>query len=119
MLGTTMKNILGLFFLSIIFFSISAVGAQDSEFLASKHAVAKVDCQRCHQNALKPNEISEQGCMGCHGDMDTMGDKSEGKFEVNPHAPHGAKVSCLQCHHGHKPGENYCNKCHEFNFQVK
>lgn len=91
--------------------------ARAEGMLADRHVAKGLECKTCHVES--PSEVDQMTCQGCHGDMDAMGEKSEGKFEVNPHAPHGAKVSCLRCHHGHKEGENYCNKCHEFNFHVR
>ena len=93
--------------------SISTVSAAT---LAEKHTQRSLACTACHTTPASPARSDEKACQNCHGNMDAMAEKSEGKFEVNPHAPHGAKVSCLQCHHGHKPQENYCNKCHDFKF---
>lgn len=90
--------------------------AQNPNFLADKHVQQKISCESCHG---VNNSTGEERCIYCHGNMDKIGEKSQGKFTVNPHAPHGAHVSCLRCHKGHKEDENYCNKCHDFNFSKK
>lgn len=102
--------------LSVFMLAIN-VSSVSASTLAEQHIQKSLTCAACHTDVTAPAKADEKACQRCHGTMDAMGEKSEGKFEVNPHAPHGAKVSCLQCHHGHKAQENYCNKCHEFNFK--
>lgn len=89
-----------------------------SAFLADAHAGHKVECRACHAAGTE-KPADDKSCIACHGDLDAMAEKSEGQFSVNPHAPHGTKPGCLRCHQGHKAQENYCNKCHDFDFRKK
>jgi len=57
--------------------------------------------------------------MGCH-DTEAISAATEKMTPANPHnSPHYGKQSdCNLCHHQHEKSENYCARCHKFDFNV-
>jgi len=86
-------------------------------FLSDKHKVAGIGCGDCH-NGNPPKELAPtEVCTKCHGDQAKLANRTQ-KVIPNPHESHLGEVKCELCHHAHKPSENYCSTCHEFNFKV-
>ena len=76
-----------LYLFAFLMLSSFSCTAQIPNFLADKHVHQKISCESCHG---VNNSTGEERCIYCHGNMDKIGEKSQGKFTVNPHAPHGA-----------------------------
>ena len=93
--------------------------AQQGQFLADRHVARGMKCESCH---TPDNKVKTSGdldvCATCHGDYPAMIQKTEGRYEVNPHAQHEGALPCSECHKGHKAGVNYCGGCHNFVYKV-
>lgn len=103
----------------------------NSDFLAYKHAVAGIACQRCHerniptlvhevvstalQRTVAPPpgfQFDSADCVRCHGDADRLAAFTTG-FSRNPHeSPHGP-MQCNDCHNVHSPSVDACAACHD------
>lgn len=98
--------------------------AQEGKFLADRHGARGITCVQCHQDVtkgtLKVDKERHEACVACHGWYDKVAQKTQPKDpeEMNPHSQHDGNLPCSTCHKGHKPGENYCGKCHYYNFKV-
>ncbi|MFU0841067.1 MAG: Cytochrom-c3-2 domain-containing protein [Burkholderia sp.] len=99
--------------------ALAAEGATGGPFLADRHVAKGVKCEACH---TPDHKIKQQGdyeiCVSCHGDYDAMIKKTEGRYEVNPHAQHEGALPCTECHKGHKKSVNYCGQCHSYEYNV-
>ena len=83
--------------------------AAEPLFLADRHKNAGINCESCHKENPPSEPVPMQVCLGCHG-VDYA--KRTKKVSSNPHASHLGYAKCAYCHHGHRPSENYCTKCH-------
>lgn len=103
----------------LLMFCCAAVQAQQTQFLADRHVARGMKCETCHtpNNKLKTSGDLDV-CATCHGDYAAMIKKTDGKYEVNPHAQHEGALPCSECHQGHKEGKNYCGGCHNFVYKV-
>lgn len=86
-------------------------------FLGDKHKVAGSGCGNCHKENPPKELVPTEVCANCHGDHAKLANRTQ-KVIPNPHESHLENVKCEFCHHAHKPSENYCSTCHEFNFKV-
>jgi len=102
--------------LNFFHFSFSFLEAEPA-FLSDKHKVAGIPCEGCHKENPPKEQVPTPVCNGCHGNQEKITEKTK-KIMPNPHESHLGEVKCELCHHGHKPSENYCGTCHEFNFKV-
>ncbi len=91
--------------------------AENKSFLADKHRNRGIPCNGCHEENPPGKEPSFQKCLACHGDYSSVAQLTE-KLKVNPHASHDGDLSCNLCHHAHKKSEDYCIKCHVFDYEV-
>ncbi|NPU84361.1 MAG: cytochrome c3 family protein [Syntrophaceae bacterium] len=91
--------------------------AAEQEFLADRHKAKEIPCEGCHKET-PPKAVEMKTCLGCHGEYKALAAKTQ-HVEPNPHASHEGELACGACHHGHKPGEDYCAKCHSFGFKVR
>ena len=59
-----------------------------SQFLADRHVEKYgLKCESCHTKDMKVKQSGDYDvCVDCHGDYEKMIKKTEGKYEVNPHA---------------------------------
>jgi len=89
----------------------------EPSLLSDKHKVAGISCEGCHKENPPKGQVPTAVCNGCHGDQEKIAEMSQ-KVVPNPHDSHLGDLKCELCHHGHKPSENYCSTCHEFNFKV-
>ena len=93
--------------------------AGQSQFLADRHAQKGFMCESCHTPDMKVKQSGDYDvCVDCHGDYEKMIQKTQGKYEVNPHAQHEGILPCTECHKGHKEGVNYCGQCHSYIYKV-
>jgi len=83
------------------------------------HNLAGVTCEKCHGKAQKRQAVEMAKCITCHNPAKLVEKTAKIKPE-NPHtSPHyGDSLDCNLCHHQHEKSENYCNQCHQFNFNV-
>jgi hypothetical protein len=86
-------------------------------FLADKHKVAGISCGACHKENLPKGQVPTEVCLKCHGDQSKVAEKTR-MIIPNPHESHLGNLKCELCHHSHKPSENYCSTCHEFDYKV-
>lgn len=106
--------------------AMSAVAADQgkTKYLADRHVERGVTCVQCHSDVakgtMKEDKDRHEACVACHGWYDAVAAKTQPKDpeEMNPHSQHDGNLPCSTCHKGHKPGENYCAKCHYYNFKV-
>ncbi len=116
------KRFVALMILGAALFGATAaqVSAQEAcTWLADRHIARGINCDTCHDANLKLKTIGEmQICVSCHGDFQQMAIKTQGRYAVNPHAPHEAGLACTSCHKAHKQSENHCAQCHKFDFKV-
>ena len=60
--------------------------------------------------------LSKEYCLKCHGTYDELAQKTV-NVKPNPHQSHLGEIQCQLCHKSHKPFQNYCAKCHKWNFE--
>lgn len=91
-----------------------------TKFLADRHVEKYgLKCETCHDKDMKVKQSGDYDvCVDCHGNYEKMIKKTEGKYQVNPHAQHEGVLPCTECHKGHKTGVNYCGQCHSYIYQV-
>lgn len=101
-----------------------------SDYLAYKHALGAVSCQRCHERT--PGEMlreivltirgedhlpkeqyrfSSQNCIRCHADYRDMAGRTH-NLARDPHASPHETLDCQACHKIHEDSEDYCGGCH-------
>lgn len=93
--------------------------AQETPFLADRHAKLGLNCSSCHLKE-KPglgDEVQSTTCLQCHKKEELI-KKYESRGKQNPHQNHLGDVDCYVCHKGHEKSEAYCLKCHKSNFQM-
>lgn len=103
----------------------------NSDYLAYKHAVSGISCQRCHERTIgtmvheiavtvtgevtaPPPEftLSSDECARCHGDYEQLATLTT-SLARNPHdSPHG-EGECADCHRMHAPSVDSCAACHD------
>ena len=103
--------------LSILSFSARLTWAENKLFLVDRHRNKGISCNGCHEENPPGKEPSIQTCLACHGDYSSLA-KSTEKLKVNPHGSHDGDLPCNLCHHSHKKSEDYCIKCHVFDYEV-
>jgi hypothetical protein len=84
------------------------------------HQLAGVNCEKCHGKTGKPEALTMEQCVACHGSTEKLAEKTKDVKPTNPHtSPHyGTNLDCNLCHHQHAKSENYCSSCHKFDFKV-
>ncbi len=100
----------------LTFFHYHSILAQQS-FLADKHRTASIACEDCHKESPPREQVATAICNKCHGDLAKIAERTK-KVIPNPHESHLGNVKCELCHHTHRPSEDYCSNCHEFNYKV-
>jgi hypothetical protein len=109
--------------LSVVF-AAHAFAANTAKFtdgdLGKLHAASGVKCAQCHENVKKPEGVSMEKCLTCHGDSKALAARTANAKPRNPHESrhYGTEADCNLCHHQHRKSENFCLQCHKFNFQV-
>jgi hypothetical protein len=85
--------------------------------LGHRHALAGVTCTACHGKG-RPEKVKADHCLGCH-DLPKLILKTAGAKFHNPHDDqHGYAKNCNLCHHQHRKADNYCLRCHAFEWSV-
>lgn len=98
-------------------FSLTALAA-DKVFLGDRHVKEfGLECSGCHGEKPPAKAVATEKCVTCHGSLEDIGENTELKDLPNPHINHN-DLYCEDCHKGHKPPENYCNGCHDFNYRI-
>ncbi len=105
-------------------FGAAAAEQAQTKYLADRHGARSIGCEMCHSDVakgtVKEDKERHEACVACHGWYDKVAAKTQPKDpeEMNPHSQHDGNLPCSTCHKGHKPGENYCAKCHYYTFKV-
>jgi uncharacterized CHY-type Zn-finger protein len=86
-------------------------------FLADKHNAAGIVCGGCHKENPPKEWVPTAVCIKCHGDQAKVAERTQ-KVIPNPHESHLGNVKCELCHHAHKPSQDHCSNCHEFDYKV-
>jgi hypothetical protein len=86
-------------------------------FLSDKHKAAGISCEGCHKENPPKVQVPTLVCNGCHGNQQKIAEKSR-NIVPNPHDSHLGNQKCELCHHAHKPSEDHCSSCHEFDYKV-
>lgn len=56
--------------------------------------------------------VDNETCLSCHGDYDSLAEKTADLGDYNPHnSPHG-QLNCNECHKGHSEQVDTCGQCH-------
>lgn len=112
-----------LFFVGLCsIFGAVALNAQAAN-LADRHASKSLTCVSCHDTAT-PKEgatVSTAKCSSCHGTLQEISDKIHKRGNAqspDPHVNHSLGLNCNECHRGHQPSVNMCNRCHVFEYKV-
>ena len=103
--------------LTFLHYRFTLVAATQQSFLADKHNSARIPCEGCHKESSPREQVPTSICNECHGDFAKIAERTK-KVIPNPHESHLGNLKCELCHHAHKPSEDYCSKCHEFNYKV-
>jgi len=84
------------------------------------HQMASVNCAKCHGKSKKPEALTMEQCVACHGSTAALTEKTKDVKPTNPHtSPHyGSDLDCNLCHHQHAKSGNYCSECHKFDFKT-
>jgi hypothetical protein len=69
------------------------------KMVADKHKEMGMDCSACHKESPPKEKVSAEICMGCHGDAETMANRTKNQ-SPNYHA--GKDLNCILCHSAHK-----------------
>ncbi len=85
--------------------------------LADRHKDAGITCEGCHKENPPEKKSPMEVCIGCHGNYDKLAELTQ-KSLSNPHDSHLGEVDCGNCHHTHKPSEDFCSSCHNFGLKV-
>ena len=93
------------------------IWAAQALLLGDKHKDLGIQCDGCHKENPPQNKVPTAVCQGCHGDYKTLAERTQ-KVEPNPHMSHEGELECETCHHSHKPSEDHCDFCHNFDFKV-
>ncbi|MGN1208932.1 MAG: cytochrome c3 family protein [Duodenibacillus sp.] len=115
---------LSVFFIGLCL-SVGVYAAPAQKFLGDRHVERGVACPMCHGQGTPKAQLPEDSqkhepCVQCHGFYDKVAARTKPKDpdEQNPHGQHDGNLPCTSCHQGHKPGVNYCEKCHMWSFKV-
>ena len=104
---------------AITLLSSPSFAAEPSHFLADRHVARGMKCADCHADNKSLKMVGDnQICVSCHGDYPDMVKKTDGRYEVNPHAQHDGLLPCTECHKGHTTSVNYCGQCHNYTYKV-
>jgi hypothetical protein len=93
----------------------------DEGELGKLHAGQGITCAQCHGKVKKPETVSMEKCLSCHGETTQLAEKTANVKPRNPHENrhYGTEADCNLCHHQHKKSENFCLPCHQrFGFTV-
>jgi hypothetical protein len=91
-----------------------ALNSESPSFTADRHGALGMGCDSCHKEAAF-EKVSQDACLTCHESLDAVAAKAA-DFFPDPHSNHimgTAKVTCLQCHQGHKADVSMCHQCHQ------
>jgi len=91
--------------------------ATHPSLLADKHNTAGIACEDCHKENSPKDQVPTAICIKCHGDQAKIAERTR-EIIPNPHDSHLGNLKCEFCHHIHKPSENYCMSCHDFDYKV-
>jgi hypothetical protein len=103
--------------LTFFHYHSTLVWATQQSFLADKHNSASIACEDCHKESPPKEQVPTAICNKCHGELAKIAERTK-KVIPNPHESHLGNVKCELCHHAHKPSEDYCSNCHEFEYKV-
>lgn len=118
-IGVTAISLLSIwFFLPTSVNHPSSIWAAQELLLADKHKNAGITCDVCHEENPPIKRVPMGVCTRCHGDYDKVIELTQ-KSRPNPHDSHVGELECDACHYSHKPFENYCARCHDFELKVK
>ena len=82
--------------------------------LGDRHKEYGIECNECHQEDPPEKEVPTAICLSCHEDF-------RGIFrsaDFDPHNSHSNIDDCGACHHAHKPSENLCAVCHDYDVKT-
>lgn len=85
--------------------------------LAEKHKSIGIACNDCHKIRSGKRDGAMIQCNRCHGNQAKLAERTK-RIIPNPHQSHLEDIKCELCHHGHRPSEDYCSHCHNFDFKV-
>jgi fumarate reductase flavoprotein subunit len=81
--------------------------------LADRHKASGIECSDCHEETPPGSLVPTGVCMTCHEDY-----REVAASYLDPHNAHISYPDCGDCHHAHRPGEQICQGCHNFNLQA-
>ena len=106
------KLILTLLTVLTLFFTHYA----SAKTMKSHHKNAGLNCADCHIS--KPFEAAPmEQCLTCH-ELPQKRQDYHGAPDKHDSPHYGVELECENCHAEHETSENFCNNCHEFEFNV-
>jgi fumarate reductase flavoprotein subunit len=92
--------------------------AAERSLLIEAHKAAGLNCDACHTESPPKAAATTAACIKCHGNYEAIAKRTEEVTPHNPHESHQGELECGECHHVHKPSEDFCTQCHQFGFKV-
>ncbi len=89
--------------------------------LANSHKNAGLSCDACHK-AYDYDEADSMSskCVNCHGSYEELAKITEDtEYDANPHKSHYPTLACTKCHSAHSQFQDFCSKCHQWNYSWK
>ena len=101
-------------FLAVACIAVTAI-AQETR---GKHKENNIACVDCHKTETPDSPADVSACIECHGEIEDVA-KLTAELPINPHKSHLVDIDCTECHKIHEPSVLYCNKCHNYQMDVK
>lgn len=90
------------------------VGA--AETMKPHHVSNGLTCDDCHIGEQTEPTAMEQ-CLTCH-ELPEPKEDYHGAPDNHDSPHYGPDLECENCHHEHEASENFCNSCHDFDFET-
>jgi hypothetical protein len=111
-----LKSMKKLLFLVIVLTVFGVAQVMAAVSVKPHHKENGLSCKDCHTTAPKEAVPTAQ-CLTCH-DLPEAMEVYKGAPVAHDSPHYGPGIDCALCHQEHGQSENYCNNCHDFDFQV-
>ncbi len=103
---------------AVMLIILAVVSTAVAQELRGKHKENAIACVDCHQTETPDSPADVESCLNCHGGFEGMAEATK-DLTINPHDSHLGEVDCTECHRIHEPSVLYCNKCHNYQMELK